>query len=172
MFATTTPGVEPGPGSQDQALRAGEPHLVSYRDMGARDAWNAYSYFAAKAVDPAVELHGGCGPIATSVARNGYMALIGFSVRPGAWLLPSNPWGGGDVNLTTNWGLWWSNLSWTPPTLTDGRIVGGYVRLTANTPLGGPVRPGHAWAQNCSGIDVYDSSGMVALPFTPEMLST
>jgi hypothetical protein len=90
-------------------------------------------------------------------------------LTPGAILIPGNPWAGGDVNLTTNWGLWWFNYGDISSTLTDGRIVGGYVRLTTNTPLSYPVRAGHAWAESCAGLDVYDSNGLPCLPITPEM---
>jgi hypothetical protein len=50
--------------------------------MGIRGATNAVSYFKAKALDPNVGLHGGCGPIAMGIARNGYMALISFALQP------------------------------------------------------------------------------------------
>ena len=46
----------------------------------------------------------------------------------------------------------------------------GLVRLASNTPLSYAVRAGHAWAENCSGLDVYDSNGLPCLPITREML--
>jgi hypothetical protein len=66
--------------------------------------------------------------------------------------------------------VWWFNYGDISSTLIDGRIVGGYVRLTSNTPLSYAVRAGHAWAESCAGLDVYDSNGLPCLPITPEML--
>jgi hypothetical protein len=54
--------------------------------------------------------------------------------------------------------VWWFNYCDSSSTLTDGRIVGGCVRLTSNTPLSYAVHSGHAWAESCAGLDVYDSN--------------
>ena len=73
------PQIEPGPASHDQARRDGT-HLVSCCDRGIRGAINAVSYFQAKAADPNVGLHGGCGPIAPSMVRAGYQVLVNFAL--------------------------------------------------------------------------------------------
>lgn len=170
------PTREPGPSSHDLATADGT-HLTaaSYATMGYRGALNAFSYFCAKAAGTLATPHYGAGPQVTAIVRAGTEVLVMFATKPGAWLTPQNPWLSpgvftqSDINLTTNWGLWWGNFQ-SQLNLTDGRIVGGQVRLICDTGLANPVRVGHAWERYCSGADVYDSNGQVALPLTPDML--
>lgn len=179
LFSALCPnGIEPGSSSHDLPTADGT-HLTaaSYAEMGRRGAWNAYSYFTAKAAGTLDTPHHGAGPLITGIQRAGYQVVVNFGVAQNCYLTPGNPWAypgvyaQTDVNLTTNWGLWWSNFS-SQLSLIDGRIVGGAVRLLCNTQLTSPVRVGHAWMQACAGIDVYDSVGRVCLPLTPDALAS
>lgn len=171
-------GIEPGPSSHDLPTADGT-HLTaaSYAEMGRRGALNAYSFFTAKADGALGTPHYGAGPQIVSIQRAGYAVMVDFEMCRGAYLTPQNPWAypgsysQSDVNLTTNWGLWWANFS-SQLNLIDGRVVGGAVRLLCDTNLTAAVRAGHAWEQDCSGIDVYDNRGLVCLPLTPDSLSS
>jgi hypothetical protein len=172
-----TPGFNIGPPT-DQApsparratISRGAPASRISSRIGPRGAVNAVSYFQAKAANPSVGWHGGCGPIAISITRSSYMVLINLLLKAGTRLLPVNAWASGDPNTTTDWGLWWFNYDNISSTLIDGRIVGSTVRLTSSTPLNYAVRVGHAWEQDCAGSEIYDSNGQLCLPMTPEML--
>lgn len=180
-FAFIDPATrEIGPASHDQATADGT-HLAGggqYAVMGVRGAVNAKSYFDAKTAGTLATPHGGAGPRVVGITRlpGGYEVLVNFQLKPGAWISPANPWTYPsvftqyDVNLTTNWGLWWGIGDHARLTTTDGRIVGGAVRLISTTPLNYPIAIGHAWEHDCAGADIYDSNGQLALPHTRGML--
>jgi hypothetical protein len=162
--------IEPGPSSHDQNTSDGT-HLSAAvcGVMGYRGALNAASSLAARdAGTIATAAHGGAGPRITGITRNGSELLLDIAVKPGLCLQPSNFWGTGDVNITTDWGVWSADRSTNYSAVV--RLVGGKVRVEATATLPGPARVGFASAQDWAGTSLYDSAAQVMLPIDPTML--
>lgn len=172
VYATTTPGVEVGPGSYERLFGDGNHWLnaVQAAEMGRRGGVNAVSSLQGKAAS--LTGHLGAGPRIVSIHRNGNAPRVLVTLATDAGLKTNNPWG-----TTSNWvsgfGLWWREGSMAQLNVIDVRLLGTQIAIDVDRTLDWTVGVGNQWERGIPiGYSLYDMRGLPLVQHTMEMLQS